>query len=188
MRRAVFYSCRLISSQKETEFTGEDYGGIKKVYTIWIVIDVPQPEANSIISYSLSEKILYGQSCEKMDNYDLMTVVMVRLGQEKTDNRFLKALRLIFLDKLKAAEKKKILSDEYGVQITPDMDKEMTAMGSLADVLINRARNEAYDEGRSEERLSSIRNLMQNMGWTAEQAMKNLGIPAAEQAQYAAQV
>ena len=34
IRRAIYYACRLISSQKEREFHGDDYGGIRKVYTI----------------------------------------------------------------------------------------------------------------------------------------------------------
>ena len=34
MKRAVFYACRLISSQKEREFEGKDYNSIKKIYSI----------------------------------------------------------------------------------------------------------------------------------------------------------
>ena len=36
MKRAVYYAARLISSQKEKEFHGDDYNSIKKVYYIWI--------------------------------------------------------------------------------------------------------------------------------------------------------
>lgn len=41
------------------------------------------------------------------------------------------------------------------------------------------------EEGREEERAISIRNLMKNAGWTIEQAMSALGIPAEEQSKYA---
>ena len=34
MKRAVYYVARLISSQKEKEFHGDDYNGLKKVYSI----------------------------------------------------------------------------------------------------------------------------------------------------------
>ncbi len=34
MKRAVFYGTRLISAQKETEFSGSNYSEVKKVYTI----------------------------------------------------------------------------------------------------------------------------------------------------------
>lgn len=34
MKRAVYYVARLISSQKEKKFHGDDYNGLKKVYSI----------------------------------------------------------------------------------------------------------------------------------------------------------
>ena len=34
MKRAVFYGSRLISAQKETEFSDSDYSEVKNVYTI----------------------------------------------------------------------------------------------------------------------------------------------------------
>ena len=47
VRRGIYYACRMISSQKEVEFTGDDYN-IKKVYTIWLVMDAPKGGSNSI--------------------------------------------------------------------------------------------------------------------------------------------
>lgn len=46
-------------------------------------------------------------------------------------------------------------------------------------------RNNACEEGKVEERLTSIRNLMETMKWTAEQAMDALLIPVSEHALYA---
>ena len=46
--------------------------------------------------------------------------------------------------------------------------------------------SEARAEGQEQERISSIRNLMETVGWTAQQAMEALKIPAAEQGRYAA--
>lgn len=45
-------------------------------------------------------------------------------------------------------------------------------------------RNNAREEGKVEERLTSIRNLMETMKWTAEQAMDALLIPVSEHALY----
>ena len=47
-------------------------------------------------------------------------------------------------------------------------------------------RREGYDEGKESERVSSIRNLMETVGWTAQQAMDALKIPASEQEKYSA--
>ena len=46
----------------------------------------------------------------------------------------------------------------------------------------------ATEEGRNSERLNSIRNLMESLHWTAQQAMDALKIPPTEQDKYAAQL
>ena len=35
MKRAVYYVARLISSQKEKEFHGDDFNNLKKIFSIW---------------------------------------------------------------------------------------------------------------------------------------------------------
>ena len=178
VRRGIYYACRMISSQKEVEFKGEDFDSIKKVYTIWLVMDAPQGGSNSIRRYEIKEKILHGHGREDVKNYDLMVAIMVYLGKAKTRHRLLRLLHLIFLDKMKAEEKSKVLKDEYDLVLTPDMEKELTEMGSLAEGIAERA--------RMEEVVKSIRNLMETLHLTAQQAMDALKIPVAEQARYAA--
>ena len=68
IRRAVFYGSRLISAQKETEFSGSDYNGVKKVYTIWICMESPI-EKSVINHYRLTERQVFGKYKEPQDNY-----------------------------------------------------------------------------------------------------------------------
>lgn len=49
IKRAVYYSCRAISSQYGREFTGSHYENIKKVYSIWICMDPPKKRKNGIV-------------------------------------------------------------------------------------------------------------------------------------------
>ena len=132
IRRAIYYACRLISSQKEREFHGDDYGGIRKVYTIWLIMHTPKNAANSIQRYQITEKRLYGKKREDKKNYDLLVAIMVNLGTVPSKQRLLKFLRLIFLDERKAAEKKKILRDEYDLTLTKHMEGAWAKMDSLA--------------------------------------------------------
>ena len=50
---------------------------------------------------------------------------------------------------------------------------------------IKEGMKEGMKEGKMEERMTSIRELMKNLHFTAEQAMSALGIPEAEHAKYA---
>jgi len=190
----------MISSQKETEFSGEDFDGIKKVYTIWLVMDAPKGGANSIRRYEIKEKILHGHGREAVKNYDLMVAVMVYLGKKTTRHRLLRLLHLIFLDRLKTAEKSVILKRDYDMVLTPTMEEELSKMGSLALGIAERAaaegerrgerrgRQEGIQEGRQEGRregrweglLQSVRNLIKNTDMTVEAAMDALGISTDE--------
>ena len=63
-------------------------------------------------------------------------------------------------------------------------------MGGLMEPAIKfaamKAAEEAAEETKESERLSSIRNIMETLHLTAEQAMNALKIPANEQPKYAA--
>ena len=89
MKRAVYYVARLISSQKEKEFHGDDYNGLKKVYSIWITMDVQNYRANSIQEYSLTENVLHGKFHDELKNYDLFKIIILNLGTKKLRINFL---------------------------------------------------------------------------------------------------
>lgn len=48
LNRAIFYISRMISSQKNREFKGSNYNDIKKVYSIWICMNMKEDSMNHI--------------------------------------------------------------------------------------------------------------------------------------------
>ena len=124
MKRAVYYAARLISSQKEKEFHNDDYNNIKKVYSIWICMDVQNYRADSIQEYRLTENVLHGTFKDKVENYDLFRIVVLNLGKEQTTHELLNLLYLLFVDLQSSIEKEKFLKKNFGVSITRDMKKE----------------------------------------------------------------
>ena len=83
---------------------------------------------------------------------------------------------------MEAEEKSKVLKDEYGLVLTPDMERELTEMGSWAEGIAERARVEEKDLTI----VTTIRNLMETLHLTAKQAMDTMKIPVTEQGRYAA--
>ena len=193
MKRAVYYVARLISSQKEKDFHGDDYNGLKKVYSIWITMDVQNYRADSIQEYSLTEKVIHGEFHDDLHNYDLFKIIILNLGTQKTTHRILNLLHLLFMDLKLADEKEKILQDEYDITLTRDMRKELNKMGGLMEPLLKIAAEQAAEKAateataKAEKRtlLDNIRNLMETTKWTAQQAMDALKIPADKQKEYA---
>ena len=193
LKRAIYYAARLISSQKETEFHGSDYGNIKKVYTIWLCMDVPLYLADSIQRYQLTKEDLHGQASVKSSDYDLVNIVMLNLGNAPMTHELLALLHLLFLDLKTGAEKERILNERFALQLSSDAKEDLEEMGSglmqpAIDFAVRKAVREARQQERVEaqrdERIHSIRTLMQTMKWTAQEAMDALKIPASEQHEF----
>ena len=74
LKRAVYYAARLISSQKENEFHGDDFNNLKKFFSGWVCMDVKNYRADSI--HRLTEKVLHGNFHDELKNYDLITMIV----------------------------------------------------------------------------------------------------------------
>ncbi|MBR3204199.1 nuclease [Candidatus Saccharibacteria bacterium] len=185
MKRAVYYVARLISSQKEKEFHSDDYNGLKKVYSIWITMDVQNYRANSIQEYSLTEKVLHGTFHDELKNYDLLKIIILNLGTKKTSHKLLDLLHLLFMDLKLSDEKEKILHDEYDITLTRDMRKELTQMGGLMEPLLKVAAEQAAEKTAAETEkktlLDNIRKAMKNWHLSATEVMNGLEISEEKQ-------
>lgn len=58
--RGVFYCARMLSEQLDKEFFADNYDDLKKVYSIWICLDSPEKDANTITECSMAQKEIYG--------------------------------------------------------------------------------------------------------------------------------
>ena len=156
--RGVYYCCRIISSQYGREFTGSHYERIKKVYSIWICMNPPKYRKNSITRYRLVEEQLVGEAVEPVENYDLLSIVMLCLGGPGGGNYegVLRMLDVLLSNETSEVEKRKILQDDYGIQMTQTMEQEVSVMCNLSKGV------EA--KGMTNGILASIKNLVKNLG------------------------
>ena len=85
VKRGIHYASSMISGQCGTDFSNSEYQKIKKSISIWICRDVPKYRENTITSYDIKESNIVGKAKEKKENYDLLSVVIVCLGQAGDD-------------------------------------------------------------------------------------------------------
>ena len=182
IKRALYYCSRMISSQYGSEFTETHYEKIRKVYSIWICPNPPKKRENTITRYCVQEENLVGQVLEQKENYDLLTVVMICLGHAGDDN-YTGILKLldVLLSSDKEAEEKKILQEDFDIAMTKTLESEVSVMCNLSKGVEERGIARGLETGT----LNAIRNLMETLKLTAEQAMEALKIPEAEKAKYA---
>ena len=162
IKRAEYYCARLISGQLNTVFSGSHYEKIEKVYSIWICTSPDEKHKNTISHYKMNRYDLAGKYIDTPQDildYDLINVIMVCLGDSDTKacrgiNRMLYSL---LVAKLPAAEKKRIVHEEYGIPINKEIDKEVDDMCNISSLYINRGRAEGIEigveKGRAEGRL-----------------------------------
>lgn len=178
IKRGLYYCSRMISSQYGVEFTDGHYEKIRKAISIWICADPPKYRENTITRYAVQEENIVGNTTEKRENYDLITAVIVCLGNAGDDKYtgILKLLDVLLSSERKPDEKKRILQDDFNIKMTRELESEVLLMCNLSKGI--------EEKGIKEGILSSIQNLMESMGWSAEQAMAALKIPESEQIQY----
>ena len=189
-KRGVYYCSRMISSQYGREFTGPHYEKLKKVYSIWICMNPPKNRENTITRYRLTEEHLVGEAVEPVQNYDLLSIVMLCLGGPDGENYdgVLRMLDVLLSHETSEAEKRRILQDDYDIQMTRAMESEVSVMCNLSKGVMEKGIAKGMEKGRAEGMekgiLMSIRSLMETMGWTLDQAMTALKVPEAERQVY----
>ena len=109
-------------------------------------------------------------------------IIMLCLGGPKGANYdgILRMLDVLLSHETSEREKRKILQDDYDIQMTQTMEREVSVMCNLSKGV----REKGHAEGVADGILSAIKNLVKNMGVSVEQAMSVLEIPEAERQKY----
>ena len=133
-KRAIYYCSRMISAQHGPIFTNSEYGKIRKVYSIWVCTHPTREFQNTLIRYSIRPEQLIGNAVEKSENYDLMSVVTICLGEPGTENYtgIVKFMDVLLSSSRAATEKKKILEEEFGVAMNEELEREVLVMCNLS--------------------------------------------------------
>ena len=107
----------------------------------------------------MTEKNIIGQVKADRYHYDLLNVVMICLGNKKYTELtgLLRLLNMMMVDNyLTKQEKRQILTDEFDVEITPELEKGVEKMCNLSEGIEQKGIN----KGREEEKLASARRMI----------------------------
>jgi len=134
LKRGVYYGANMITGQYETVFAKSDYHKLQKVYSIWICYNVPKYLQNTISGYEITEKNLIGNFTETKENYDLLTIVMVRLGDasSQSESSVLKLLNTLLASEVNAKQKIEFLEDEFDIARGQKIEGDVSLMCDLS--------------------------------------------------------
>jgi hypothetical protein len=137
LNRAIFYACRMVSSQKERDFTKTNYDNIKRVVSIWVCMNM---EENSMNHYHLKNDVLLGN--QKWDGKDdMISIVLLGLSEKipKHDEKYElhRLLCALLSQNLTPDEKLKIIGDEYDIPMEDGFRKELGSMCNLSQGIVD---------------------------------------------------
>ena len=150
LNRAVFYVSRLISSQKERDFVGSNYDDIKRVFSIWICMNM---DINSMSFIHLMKED-HLEAYKWSGNLDLLNIVLIGITndipahEEKYElHRLLSAL---FSTQLVEQEKLEIIGEEYKIPLTEKERRDVKLMCNLSEGIEEKALEKGKAEGKAE--------------------------------------
>ena len=150
LNRAIFYISRMISSQKNREFKGSNYNDIKKVYSIWICMNMSENSMNHI---HLTNDTIIGNQVWK-GNEDLVNIVMIGLAKEispkEEKHELHRLLGALLSETLNEEEKLDILKNEYHIPMEKSIKEDVKVMCNLSEGIEERGIIKGREEGRTE--------------------------------------
>lgn len=150
LNRAVFYVSRLISSQKERDFVKMNYNDIRRVYSIWVCMNMDE---NSMAYVHLTKENILG-SYQWEGGLDLLNIVMIGIADELPEQddscELHRLLSAVLSMELSVDEKLRIMEREYGIPLDDKMREEVVAMCNLSQGI--REKGRAEGEAKSEAR------------------------------------
>ena len=151
---------RLVSSQKERDFVKTNYNDIKRVFSIWVCMNMDE---NSMDYVHLTDDKLLGTHQWK-GGLDLLNIVLIGISDKIPDHddkyELHRLLSTLFSMELTAAEKLGIIETEYSIPIDDKLRKDVSAMCNLSQGIRER--------GGAEREEKIILN-MHIKGYTSEQ-------------------
>jgi hypothetical protein len=166
LNRAIFYVCRMVSSQKERDFVKTNYDDIKRVVSIWICLNMKE---NSMNHYHLTNDVLLGnQKWEGKE--DMISIVLLGLSNELPEHdekyELHRLLGALLSKSITQAEKLNIIGNEYDIPLEDEFRKELGSMCNLSQGIVEDTERETaerfimsmYDNDIAVEKIAVIAN------------------------------
>ncbi len=185
-KRGIYYLARELSSQLSLVRENTDYACLEKCYSIWICRDnVPQDERFSISFIEMCNTRNYGECHPQEENYDLLTLVIIRLGDstfqeidDKDKNGMMEFLHAImyphkkdFLDTVK-----KYIDFSENEELWKEVGN-MRGLGlSIREEILKEGLEEGRKEGRKEGREIEVFESVQEEDYSIERGAQKLDI------------
>ena len=168
LNRAIFYVSRMVSSQKGRDFVHQNYNDMKRVFSIWLCMNMP---SNSMSYVHLTkEDILEHNNWN--GHLDLLNIVLLGIGRElppqEEQYELHRLIGTLLSAELTVTQKLAIIETEYHIPLSVELEEGVNDMCNLGEGIEERAIEktkkevileiilEMYQNGCSPELISTV--------------------------------
>lgn len=166
VNRAIYYSSRMISSQKERNFRKSDYGNILRTYSIWICFNMDE---NCLNYLHISDTPVVGNHKWSGD-MDLINIVLIGIDKnltaaalKGTESRLHYLLGTLFSDKINTTEKINLLTSKFNMEESIPIRRELDDMEYLSDIILADGIEKGIEKGIKKGILQGIQENRNNV-------------------------
>ena len=139
LNRAIFYVSRMVSSQKGRDFVHQNYNDMKRVFSIWLCMNMP--------SNSMSYVHLTKEDILKHYNWnghlDLLNIVLLGIGRElppqEEQYELHRLIGTLLSAELTVTQKLAIIETEYHIPLSVELEEGVNDMCNLGEGIEERA-------------------------------------------------
>ena len=145
--RAAYYVSRMISDQKGKEFTGSDYDGICKCYSIWVILRPDSKNGSSAVRYHTVGEYLNGYESDRpIPECDLTEILVITIGgpDAEAPTEMMGVLSTVFAKGLDPSEKSSRLKNKFKIDVD---DVLLTGLKGISMTMEQEYREYLISEG-----------------------------------------
>ena len=141
-QRAMYYVARELSSQLRYVTENTCYNRLEKCYSIWVCTQgIPENDKNSVSVYNINKKDVFGSATDHKETYDLMSVIIIRLGDTVPQDTVLE-----YIDAVNCGDIDVV--DQYiDTTPTPKIREELRTMKGFATMYMNKGFAKGEEQG-----------------------------------------
>lgn len=154
--RMVYYTVRLISTQKADEFfTGSHYDKLRKVYSIWICLNPPAERRGCLVRHRFMTEVFhpggrYELRTKPDQGIDKMGSVEICLAKDPEKQKgWMQVLQVLLNVESTPQERRRVLEENH-VKLTDKEDEEVMKMFSYSDYIEEQVRAKTLAKAAAE--------------------------------------
>lgn len=155
-KRAEYYIARMVSAQKGREFSGSDYGGLRKTYSIWIVLDPNPVYRNTVFRSKTVRDAIFAPDGVEPPVMETYNIVFVNIGEYAEGLPDALAIGTALFSAMDTEERRKLLRERFNIVLNDNDLERLEEMSTIGKDKYEHGYRDGIQIGIDQERKNSI--------------------------------